>query len=288
MRERITSGVYMNSSFNKELSPSLPIISNLTTAYTLSLVVAFLLTFASLGGLLFSDRLYPTDELQQAYLANDVVNLLVGLPILLGSMWLARRGKLLGLLCWPGALLYTFYNYIAYIFGIPFSGFTLGFTVLVLLSAYPVFDLLKSIDRDTLKMQLNGSVSEKFSGGALVFFGLGFFFLAVGVITGASADQVNTSMTEVGVAIADIILSTLLFAGGILLFWRKALGYASGMGLLFAASALFIGVILVVLLQPLLTDAPFVLEDMIVLSVMALISFIPARLFMRGVLSNGK
>jgi hypothetical protein len=60
------------------------------------------------------------------------------------------------------------------------------------------------------------------------------------------------------------------------------------MGLLFAASTLFIGVILIVLWQPVLTDAPFVLEDMIVLSGMALICFIPTGLFMRGVLSNEK
>ena len=94
-------------------------------------------------------------------------------------------------------------------------------------------------------------------------------------------------MAEVSVAIADSILSTLLFVGGILLFQRRSFGYASGMGLLFAISALFIGVILVVLFQPLLTDAPLVLEDVIVLFGMVLISFIPTGLFMRGVLSKG-
>ena len=278
----------MNPSFNKALSSSLPVTSDLATAYTLSLVVAFLMTAASIGGLLFPSSIYPTEELRQSYLANDVVNLVIGLPILLVSMWLMRRGSLLGLLCWPGALLYNVYNYIAYIFGIPFSWLTLVFAVIVLLSAYSVFDLLRSIDRDTLKTELAGTVSEKFSGGALVFFGVAFFFLAVGVITGASADQTTTSMTDIGVAIADILLSALLVVGGVLLFLRKSLGYTSGMGLLFAASALFIGVILVVLLQPLLTEAPFVLEDVVVLSGMTLICFIPTGLFMRGILSKGK
>ena len=28
---------------------------------------------------------------------------------LLVSMWLTRRGKLIGLLCWPGALFYVLY-----------------------------------------------------------------------------------------------------------------------------------------------------------------------------------
>jgi len=257
-------------------------------ATVISIIVALLMTSASIYGLLFPSNIYPTEELRQSFLANDLINLLIGLPILLGSMWLTRRGKLIGLLCWPGALLYTFYNYIAYVFGMPFSGFTLAFISLILLSAYPTFSLLKNIDREKLKTWLAGSVSERFSGGALVFFGVGFFFLAAGVITGANADQATTSMTEVSVAIADIILSMILFVGGILLVRRTPLGYASGMGLLFAASALFIGVILVVLFQPLLTNAPFALEDVIVLSGMTLISFIPTGLFVRGVLSKGK
>ena len=272
----------------KSLSTHLPIKRDLLLVFVLSFLIAALMTAASLGGLFFSSSIYPTEELRQSYLANDLVNLVIGLPILLGSMWLTVRGRLLGLLCWPGALLYTIYNYIAYIFGIPFSWFTLVFIVLVLLSVYPVVDLLKGMDRDKIKTQLMGKVAEKFSGGVLAFFGVAFFFLAVNVITGASANQGTISMTDVGVAIADLVLSTLLFIGGILLFQRKPLGYASGMGLLFAASALFIGVILVVLLQPHLTNAPFVADDVVVLSGMALICFIPTRLFMRGTLSKRK
>ena len=276
----------MNTSASRNSVSSLPITHNLTAVYPLSLVVAFLMTAVSLGGLLFPSIIYPSEELRQAYLANDVVNFLVGLPILLGSMWSARRGKLVGLLCWPGALLYTFYNYIAYIFGMPFGWFTLAFVALVLLSGYVFFELLRSIDSKSVQAKLAGAVLEKITGGVLVLFGMAFFFLAVGVLT--EANQTTLQMTDLGVAIADIVLSILLLVGGILLFRRTPLGYASGLGLLFAASTLFIGVILVVLLQPLLTNAPFVLEDVIVLTGMALICFIPTGLFMRGVVSKGK
>jgi hypothetical protein len=268
------------------LSTHLPIKRNLSLAYILSFTVAILMIAVSLGGLLYPASLYPTDELRQAFLTNDAVNLLIGLPILLACMWLTGRGRLLGLLCWPGALLYTFYNYIAYIIGIPFSWVSLAFVTLVLLSAYLIYMLGRTIEWDSVQTRLTGNVSEKFSGGVLFFFGVAFFFLAFGVISDANTDQATIPMTEIGVAIADIALSALLVIGGILLFQRKPLGYASGMGLLFAASALFIGVVLIVLLQPVLTNAPFVLEDVIVLSGMALVCFIPAGLFMRGVLSN--
>ena len=275
----------MNTEASRNSTPSLLVTHDLTIAYTLSLIVAFLMTAASFGGLFFPSAIYPTDELRQSFLANDVVNLLIGLPILFGSMWLTRRGKLIGLLCWPGALLYTFYNYIAYIFGIPLSWITLAFIALVLLSGYLSFELLRSIDSNAVQAQLTGTVFEKISGGVLVLFGMAFFFLAVGVIT--EANQSTLKMTDLGVTIADIILSVLLFVGGVLLYRRKPLGYAGGLGLLFAASMLFIGLIIFLLLQPILTNAPFVLPDVIAVLIMSLICFIPFGLFLRGVVSKG-
>jgi hypothetical protein len=274
----------MTSSSNPSPTLSLPVNNDLSKAYSLSVVVAILLTAASLVGLILPSAIYQTDEQLTSFLPNDAINLLLGLPILLVCMWLTKRGKLIGLLCWPGALLYTFYNYIAYIIGMPFGWVSLVFIALVMLCSYLIILLVRNIKWSIVQTSLMGKVSEKFSGGVLVFFGAGFFFLALGVITGANTNQATIPMTDVGVAVADIVLSTLLFVGGIFLFRRKPLGYVSGMGLLFAASALFIGVVLVVLLQPVLTDAPFVLEDVVVLSGMALVCFIPTGLFMRGVL----
>ena len=54
-------------------------------------------------------------------LGQDAFNLAVGTPLLLGSMWLARRGTLVGLLLWPGMLLYASYWYVIYVVGAPFS-----------------------------------------------------------------------------------------------------------------------------------------------------------------------
>jgi len=100
----------MDSQLYNFPSASLPLRGDLKSATVISVIVALLMTSASVYGLLFPSNIYPTEELRQSFLANDLVNLLIGLPILLGSMWLTHRGKLIGLLCWPGALLYTFSN----------------------------------------------------------------------------------------------------------------------------------------------------------------------------------
>ena len=265
----------------------LPVKSDLTFAYVLSLVGAILMAAVSLGGLLYPSTFYPTDELLQSFVANDVVNLFVGLPILLGSMWLTRRGKLVGLLFWPGALLYVLYNYIPYIFGIPFSLPTFAYLALVLLSTYSILDLLKSIDKKSVQEQLSEGVPVRTAGWVLVVFGVLFTFRAIGMIAEASTNQTMLPISEIS-AFADIAISILWIAGGVLLLRRSSLGYVSGLGLLFVGSMLFIGLIMFLLLQPVLTDAPFVLVDIIVVFIMGLICFIPFGLFVRGVVSTEK
>jgi hypothetical protein len=240
----------------------------------------------SLIGLLFPDIVYPSEEAIQSLRVNDLINLVIGLPILLGSMWLTFRGKLVGLLFWPGALLYVLYNYIPYVLAITFSALTFAYLTLVLLSVYIAYDLLRRIDSKPVKDQLSGAVSEKIGGWFLLVFGVLFIVRAISEFAPAIMDQAPLPPIEIGVLIGDIVISILWIIGGILLLRRTPLGYSSGLGLLFAASMLFIGLILFLLIQPLLTDAPFSMTDVIVIAVMGLILSIPFVLFLRGVIKS--
>jgi CHASE2 domain-containing sensor protein len=73
--------------------------------------------------------------------------------------------------------------------------------------------------------------------------------------------------------------------GGILLWRRQPFGFVAGAGLLFQASMLFVGLIVFLLLQPLLTAAPFAPVDVVVTTILGLICFVPFGLFVRGLLS---
>jgi hypothetical protein len=124
----------------------LPLKGNITLIYIFSFLAAILMTFASIGRLLYRAGIYPTEELIQSFVPNDVVNLFIGLPILLGSMWLTWRGKLIGLLCWAGALFFVFYNYVAYVFAVPLNWAFLLHLVLMAGSLYTLLGLVSSID----------------------------------------------------------------------------------------------------------------------------------------------
>ncbi len=264
----------------------LPTTQGIRMAYVLSLIIAVLMAAASIAGILYPADIYPAEELLVAFVPNDVVNLAVGLPILLGAMWLARRGRLIGLLFWPGALFYALYNYAAYLFAMPLTWMYLVFLALVALTLYTMVGLVASIDGSAIQQRLTGAVRERLAGGVLVAFGALFFLRAADIMAMALINQTVIATVERAVNTADFLISPALVVAGVLLWRRQAFGYAIGAGLLFHTSMLFVGLLIFMLIQPLLTDAPFMVVDTIVVFVMGLIFSVPLALFIRGIAST--
>jgi len=236
---------------------------------------------ASVAGLMYRTTIYPTDELLRTFVPNDVVNLFIGLPILPGSMWLARRGRLIGLLCWPGALCAVQLPRLCLCHATQRVHLSL-----VTLSGYTIIGLVASIDGKAVQQWLVSAVPERLAGGALAGLGLLFFLRVIGIIVSALTSQTPIAETELALHTSDFLITPAWVIGGVLLWRRKELGYVTGLGLLFQASMLFIGLMIFLLLQPFLTTAPFVLADVVVIFALGLICFIPFALFVRGVVSN--
>lgn len=264
----------------------LPTTRDLTWAYVLSLIIALLMGAASVAGLLFPADIYPAEELLESFVPNDVVNLAIGLPILLGAMWFTRRGRLIGLLFWPGALFYILYNYLVYLLGMPFNALFLLYLMLVTLSVYTMTGLVASIDGQAVQQRLTGAVPVRVAGGVLAGLGALFFLRVIGVMAGALIDQTSIARVELALLVTDFLTAPACVVGGVLLWRRQAFGYVVGAGLLFQTSMLFIGLIIFMLLQPLLTGAPLLVVDMLVVLVMGLVCFIPFALFIRGIAST--
>ena len=62
----------------KQERTGLPVRGGLGPAYAMSIVVALLMAGASVAGLVSPATVYPTEELRRAFVANDLVNLLLG------------------------------------------------------------------------------------------------------------------------------------------------------------------------------------------------------------------
>jgi len=189
------------------------------------------------------------------------------------------------LLLWPGALLYVVYNYLVYAFGNPFGWLTFVSLAFVLISTLSIINLVRSIEAEKVKEQLAESVPRRTAGGVMFVFGVFFMLRVAGIIVGAISAQIPLPLSEIGLAVADVTLSVLWVTGGILLLRRQPLGYLSGLGLLFAACALFIGLLVFFILQPIVTDVPFALVDFVIVLLMSLICFVPFGLYIRAIRS---
>lgn len=268
-------------------SPSLPIKRDLTVAYLLSLVIVLLMALAAVTGLLSPTTIYPTDELILAFVPVDLFHLVVGVPVLLGSMWLARRGKLIGLLCWPGALLYVLYSYVLNLIGVPFGVLFLPYLLLVTLSAYTAIALVASIDGEAVRLRLTGVVPVRAAGVILIVLTSLFILNAVAEIVIALANQSPVGPLDLMLWIADLsILGPACLVGGILLLQRKALGYTSGTGLLLVYSMLFIGLVPVLAFPAFYSAEPIDVVGLVMMLAAGLVSLILFALFARGAMSD--
>jgi hypothetical protein len=269
-------------------SASLPITRDLTLVYASSLVIALIMTAVSVAGLLHQTRIYPAGESLYSFIATDALNFAVGLPVLLGSMWLARRGKLIGLLCWPGALLYVLYRYIANLLAVPFGVMFMPYLFLVILSAYTLIGLVANINSEVVRQRLTGAVPAQVAGGILIGATVLFIALDVSAVVTALASQPPSEPEHpVYVLIADFTtMIPMCLVGGFLLWRREALGYVGGVGLLLLYSILLIGPVPILVFSSTANGLSIPVVDILFLLVMASICLIPLGLFVRGIVKS--
>jgi hypothetical protein len=280
----------------------LPITRDLTLAYVLSLVVVALIAVVSAAGIaLGSAGLYGVDPkvaagvapstsgvLVPGFLAWDGFNLVVGLPILLGSMWLARRGSLVGLLFWPGALFYVLYTYALYLVGAPFSALFLPYVGLVALSGYITIGIVASVDGEQVRKGFASAVTARIVGGILL--GLAFLTIAQdasGAVVTALAGSASIDPVAHHVWTVDLAVEVpAVLIGGVMLWQRENLGYVVGAGLLLQFGMTPTGLAAILALQPLLTGSPIDATTIVGLLIFSVVCFGALAFFLRGAVSG--
>ena len=265
----------------------LPVTGGLTLMYAASLMTAALVAFTAVAGLFRGSTLYQTEEMLSLKLPTDLFTLVVGLPILLGTMCLAQRGRLIGLLCWPGALLYELYIYVAYAIGVPFGLLFPAYVLIVAFSAYTTIALVASIDAIAVRQRLSGLVPERLAGGVLAVLAVLFTLMNLAQIATAIAGPSAATPLEAPVWIADsAVLAPAWLIGGLLLWQRKALGYVGGAGLLLVGSMLFVGVIFALVFPAFYAASPVDVGAVGFILAVGSICFVPLTLFARGVVRS--
>jgi hypothetical protein len=211
----------------------------LTVAYALSGLLAVLLIASSVAGLLFGGRgfydSYPASL--SGLVGQDAVTLVVGVPLLIASVWLTGRGSIVALLIWTGTLFYFAYSYYFYVIG-GFNALFLLYIAIVSASLYGLLSLLVAIDREAIRARFGSGAPRRPIGGFFVGISLLFALMWGGMIVSNAAAGTRPDEVLRSVVIIDCtVLLPLLFFGGVWLWRGEAWGYVLG-GLLLTKVAL--------------------------------------------------
>ena len=224
---------------------------NMNTAIKWMIPLIFVLTlFAALGGvwptagqpfplttfrgeevMINARGLYYWDTVSMAaqMQANDLVALVIGLPLLALSFWLTLRGSLRGRIMLAGTLGFILYTYITMTFGTHYNALFLVYVALFSLSLFAFVLTMMSFDLEMLPKKFSENMPRGWIAG-LLFFTAAFLTLAwLGRIAATfNPDAVlplenTTSMfiqaMDLGIIVPVCVLS------GILLLRRQPWGY---------------------------------------------------------------
>lgn len=178
---------------------------------------------------IYGEGLYKNDSVAMANqaIAQDIVTIIVGIPLLIISLLLSRRDSLRGRLLLTGTLAYFFYTYTTYTFIAMYNSFFLIYVILMGLAFFALILNIITFNVGDLKKSFNEKLPVKFLGGYLIFITIAIAMLWFQKILpmGSVPDDLDhyTSMViqgfDLGIVIPSIVITS------ILLIRRNPYGY---------------------------------------------------------------
>ncbi len=204
---------------------------------------------------IYGNGLYQNDSVSMASqaIAQDIVTLFLGIPLLILSLALFRKELLKGKLLLAGTIAYFLYTYTSYSFLSMFNRFFLIDVLLMSASFFAFVLTMMSFDMDKLSAYFSEKLPVKFVGGLLIFIGtvFGIMWLATvaPTIISGTAPIVLEHYTTLVIQAMDLgFVVPTAFLAGILLIKRKPFGYllstvvtVKGITMLTALTAMVIG-----------------------------------------------
>jgi hypothetical protein len=229
-------------------------------------------------GLYYYDTVGTAAQMQ----GNDLITLVVGLPLLVASAWLAFRGSLRGRLLLTGTLGFFLYTYMSMSMLTAYNSLFLVYVALFTLSLYAFILSMLSFDLADLPRHFSPHLPHRWLAGVLFTVG-GFLFLAwmgrivLPLFQNQTPALENTTTLVIQTMDLGLIVP-LAVLSGVLLLRRSAWGYllasvfvmkAITMGL--AVSTMAINMALVGAPDSLLIVIPFLLITLMNLVMAALL-----------------
>lgn len=202
-------------------------MSSLNSAYILSALVALLAIVASAGGL-FIDGLYRDNPFVTAgWYGNDLVTLVVAVPVLVAVLILSMRGSQRARPVWLGMLGYMLYNYAFYLFGAAFNRFFLLYVALLSFSIFALIFGVAKLDVGAISRRFKTRTPVKWISGWMLVVAVGLGGVEIAQVLGfAATGKLPQVIVNVGhptsvVFALDLSLVVPFFVLGAIWLWQR-------------------------------------------------------------------
>jgi hypothetical protein len=198
-------------------------------AWRLSTGVAVLMAVQAGIGLLIPSVYRDTGWVTAAWYGNDIVTLIVVVPILAWSLWTARRGSLRAELVWYAVLGYAVYNYAYYLFGTALNAMFPLYAVLFVLPLIGLVLALGNLEPAMVAGSYAPGLARGWIAGYMLLTGIG---LTIAWIAQWAAYVFAGTVPSIGVDAFQLVAAMDLtfmvpwfLIGGVLLLRRAAWGF---------------------------------------------------------------
>lgn len=163
-------------------------------------------------------------------IAQDAVTLMLGIPLLLISLYLSQKASLKGKLLLTGTLGYFLYTYVSYVFLWMYNPLFIVYVILMSASFFSFTLCMMSIDVQRLKEAFSDKLPVKFLGGFQIFFSIALCLLWLKmiiptIVSGSIPAGLEhyTTLVIQGMDLGFIV--PVAFLSGVLLIKRNTYGY---------------------------------------------------------------
>lgn len=200
-----------------------------TTEHSISIFLAVLMAVQAVLGLLASGAYRDVAWIKATWFGNDLVTLLIAVPLLLGAMRFASQGSTRTRLIWLGVLGYAVYNYTYYVLGTALNVFFAIYVLTFVVSVASLILGLVGTDAALVATAFPGRTPARAIGGYYVFVATGLSAVWLGTwaayVFAGRPTPVETEAFHLVAALDMTLMVPALVTGGVLLWRRRPWGY---------------------------------------------------------------
>jgi hypothetical protein len=258
----------------------------------LTVPIALLLAIASGGGLFVKGLYRDVPFFATQAIGQDLISIIIVLPTLIISAFLAFRGSLRSRLVWLGVMVYLVYTYVMGAFVVKFNPLFLVYVALLGCSLYGLIGGLVTINMDGIKASFTERAPVKVVSIYLAVLAVLFTFIWLSetvpaLLGGRIPQSVQDSGTPTN-AVHVLDLAWILPALGItaVSLWReRALGYTLA-GALLSYGVLLITAILSMVVFMIRNGHPLAVPQIVIFAIVWTVSLAMLIWFLKGLKSK--